>query len=105
MWYIRIAEGIEGPFSKEQLKRDPRLTPDTYVWRAGFAKWKKIRDVAELRDLFEENPVVEKEQPTLNFLDEEVALDNPLGLPPYLYWIVIVAIVTIAAIYYLSNTL
>lgn len=42
----------EGPFSILALMRDERLTPDTLVWKAGFEKWMKIREVAELKDLF-----------------------------------------------------
>jgi len=53
-WFILVDNCKEGPFSLLELKRDYRLTPDTFVWKAGFAKWIKARDVAELNDLFKD---------------------------------------------------
>ena len=101
IWYIEVSGGIEGPFSKDQLKRDGRISPDTYVWRQGFADWKKIRDVPELSDLFEEPPLPKKkEEPLLGPLDEELALEHPPLTPPFPYWLIVFIIVLIYMLFY-----
>lgn len=95
-WYIEIQGNREGPYSFEDLKRDPRLTPDTLVWKEGFKRWKPIREVSELKHLFkdEPSPQVQEENADLgkSRIDEELTLD--LGRePPYLFWILIALIV------------
>lgn len=90
VWYIEIFRGVEGPFSKEELKKDARLTPDTYVWREGFEQWKKIKDVPELDDLFEDEviiPLDTNEETEPEYLDDEIVLENQSEPPPYLYWL------------------
>lgn len=57
IWFILIDDRKEGPFSKKELRRDPRITPDTLVWKEGFKDWKRIRDVRELKEIFEEEGV------------------------------------------------
>ncbi len=53
-WYILIAEKQEGPYSIADLRKDSRITPDTMVWKQGFEKWLPMRDVPELKNLFED---------------------------------------------------
>ncbi len=95
VWYIEIFRGVEGPFTKEQLKKDSRLTPDIYVWREGFEQWKKVKDVPELDDLFEDEVVIQEDQHDValtEHLDDEIVLENQAGPPPYIYWILLVLI-------------
>lgn len=53
VWYIYIDDAQEGPFSKQELIADSRLTLDTLVWKEGFEDWVPLKKVNELRVLFE----------------------------------------------------
>lgn len=55
-WYILIDGHQEGPFTPLDLKADPRVTPDTLVWKDGFLKWIAIRFVPELKSVFKDEP-------------------------------------------------
>lgn len=99
-WFILINGQSEGPKSYEDLKNDSRLTPDTWIWKEGFDKWKKIRDVKELENLFKddskdgENSDVPPEQDDKEnqIQDDELAIDMGLE-PPYFLWILLALIV------------
>jgi hypothetical protein len=93
IWFINIKGQKEGPFSIFDLKRDLRITPDTMVWKEGFSKWKKIRDVQELKEVF-----ADEKQSKKNLLDknhvaltsqEEIILDLRKD-PPYFFWMLII---------------
>lgn len=96
IWYILINEKQEGPFSIEELKQDKRLTPDTLACRAGWNHWKSIRDIPELKELFEEQKPAQPDEETeeekkKNMIQEELVLD--LGEePPYLLWLLVALI-------------
>ncbi len=98
VWYIDIQGKAEGPFTVEELKRDRRLTPDTYAWREGFDQWKPIRAIPELKDLFRdekepEPPPEETLRPSRpKKFGEDIVLEGGLE-PPYLYWWVIAILV------------
>jgi uncharacterized membrane protein YhaH (DUF805 family) len=50
-WYYADQSGRVGPFGLQELKARLGKIPnarDLYVWRAGFADWKRVGDVAEL---------------------------------------------------------
>ena len=61
-WFIKINGKEQGPFTKEELRCDPRISPYTLVKKLGWARWRALYDVPELRDLF-------------NFFDEEEGRD------------------------------
>lgn len=98
IWFILIEGKREGPFAYEDLKADCRLTPDTWVWKKGFDDWKKIRDVPELKKLFEDDDSkkVEEDGDETNLLGKKPAqseLVMDFGQePPYFLWILIALI-------------
>lgn len=99
-WFIFIENKKEGPFSFQDLKKDLRITPDTWVWKKGFTNWKKIREVEELKELFEEEKPaeeeeeeVEKKKKRLPFSKGEIALDMQ-GDPSFWFWILILILLT-----------
>ena len=50
-WYYADQSGRVGPFGLQELKARLGKIPnarDLYVWRAGFADWKRVAEVAEL---------------------------------------------------------
>lgn len=51
-WYIRVHRAAEGPFSIEDLLRDPRVDEKTFAWRRGMAAWMPIEQIPELAPLF-----------------------------------------------------
>lgn len=98
IWFVLINNVQEGPFSFDDLKSDHRLTPDTLAWREGFTEWKKIREILELKELFQESSSEEegdkdelkplKTEP----LQDELVLDMGQAQPPYILWLLLALI-------------
>lgn len=97
IWFILIDGKRDGPLSYEDLKNDRRITPDTLVWKEGFKGWKQIREVPELKALFEddsgrnqgdarETAIVGKKSG-----EDELVLDMGQE-PPYFLWILLALI-------------
>ncbi len=53
-WYCLFRGRKEGPYSFLELKRHPRLTPDTLVWKKGFHEWVRAGQVRELQKIFKD---------------------------------------------------
>lgn len=105
IWYIEINSLAEGPYSIEELESDRRINPDTRIWKEGFSKWKMIRDVPELKNLFSENK--NKQRKKKNNIPEEIPSSLQVGdqlvldmrmQPPY-FWI-LVALITLFYIFF-----
>lgn len=111
IWFIRIDGKREGPFSFEELKNHPRITPDTFVWRRGLRRWMPIKRVRELKKIFED----ETEPPTeltnlLKFKKPELMggkdiliLNDSRETPPLLFWILVTILVVSYLLYKLSE--
>lgn len=54
IWYVYIDGKKEGPYSVAELKRHPKVTPDTLGWKEGFKQWVPLRSIFELADVFED---------------------------------------------------
>lgn len=102
IWYIKINHIEEGPFSVQELKQDRRITPDTLVWKEGFTTWVPMRKVAELKEVFKDEPEPkslneEKELTSKNktIQDDKGALVlNPsYDFIPFLFWLLVILIV------------
>jgi len=52
IWYIKIEEEPEGPYSVEELRWDSRVSPSTLAWREGMPAWLPMRQIPELVVLF-----------------------------------------------------
>ncbi len=107
IWYIKINGQKEGPFSIKDLQQDPRITPDTWVWKEGFAEWKTVRQVPELVEaLFYEDrasrPKQIFEQPMRTQLDDELTVDMGQE-PPYLFWVLTALCVITYTLYLLYD--
>ena len=98
IWFIFIEGNREGPWSFEDLKSDTRITPDTLVWKDGFANWKKISEVPELKALFKDVPgSKEDEDKDVEVVGVGKPSEGELTMdirqePPYLLWILIALI-------------
>ena len=98
-WYILVDGEQEGPYDVEELMADFRLTPDTFVWKEGLENWKPIREVPELRDLFNEAKNEEEEGEAIRprFTEERPPDDGVLVAEnnspnPFLWILLILAI-------------
>lgn len=98
-WYIQVDGKPEGPYSLEELRAHPRVTPDTLVQRKGTSEWTPAGKVKALKKLFQDEPKPSDEEEK----KKEEALPSrvtPNGLvidlrrdPPHLFfWIVLVLI-------------
>jgi len=97
IWHILVNGKNEGPYSEQDLKRDPRITPDTKVWRKGFTSWVSIRNVPELKNLFkdEESDVPDTDELVIQSLAKEssdqLVLEMRNPPPNILLWLLIAA--------------
>lgn len=97
-WFVLIDNVKEGPYSIEDLRRDRRVTPDTLVWRQGFETWIPIRNVPELKSLFEEQKnEPEAEEPITPSLPKNDTL--AISMEPPFFWIFIALIVVAYVLY------
>lgn len=98
-WFLLIDNVKEGPYSIDDLRGDRRVTPDTLVWKPGFETWIPIRNVSELKSLFEdkEKNEPEEEEPAKTSLPKNDTLAISME-PPY-FWIIIALIVVAYVLY------
>lgn len=94
IWFIKIDNRKFGPYSPSDLKRDKRVTPDTLVWREGFADWVPMRFVEELNSVFEDDASgVKAVIPKDELGKDEIALDYSAEPPNNLWLIVAIALI------------
>lgn len=56
IWFIKIGDEEQGPFDIEDLKANLAITPDTLVRRKNWPNWVPIKDVAQLKEVFKDEP-------------------------------------------------
>lgn len=96
IWFIIIDNKSTGPFSCVELRANSGITPDTLVWKEGFDGWKKIRDVPELKKLFEEDSKQnDEDENQIKLLDKDPPQDElvlemgEMTQPPYFIWLLL----------------
>lgn len=110
-WYLIIGATTMGPYTLEELAREPGLTPDTLVWRDGFADWVPARDVVELKAFFKDKksppPVAEDEEPKKKPLassNGEILLAEGSEPPFFLIWLIVALLIFLyLAIQFIQN--
>ncbi len=110
IWYIEIDGKREGPYSVWDLKRDPRISRHTLVWRQGFASWVPICLVPELKGVFRDEQDEERpeEEPTgAGWLPpDELVLEwrgNRIE-PPVLFLLLLIAVLLLSYFIYQLST-
>lgn len=102
IWYIFIEDKEEGPFSVDELKNEPRLTPDTLVWKEGFKNWIPIRHVPELQIIFKDEEITNPEEderntklniPPFSKPENDQLILDMRSYPPLLWWMLIVFLI------------
>lgn len=99
-WYLIIEGTTHGPYTPEELLREPAFTPDTLVWRDGMEGWLPARDVPELKELFKDhadfNPLPEEDPSEASPSTEgDVLLAVKKEPPFFLIWLIIAALIFI----------
>lgn len=97
-WYIRIEGASEGPYSISDLKKDPRLTPDTLAIREGMQNWLPIKDIPELKEIFEEKKTGTEEEKKPEEEEEVAGPERILEMSPdpnYLFYIILVVVLIV----------
>jgi hypothetical protein len=109
-WFIIVGDQREGPYSLGDLKRDPRVTPDTLVWKKGFKEWVPARLVATLKPVFEDEPDSQPlhQKPKIKPLKTDLGPEQvtvAMHQDPYqlLLWILLLLLVLFYAFYQLNN--
>lgn len=107
IWFIIIDGQKEGPFSIQDLKHHPRMTPDTLVWKEGFKQWIPARKVAELKSIFEdEEPLIElhdRFKISGASADDSALVIEGSNFPFLFYLIIIVLLVLVYFIYKMNG--
>lgn len=102
-WFIILNHKAEGPFVIAELLKMKSITPDTLAWREGMDEWKPIRDIPELKCLFDdmiEEPeeIDEIKNGSQSGLAEGLAITLPQADPPWLFWLIFIIILMIYGI-------
>jgi hypothetical protein len=104
IWYLLMDGEEEGPYSVLDLRRHRRVTPDTLVRRAGQKKWLRIRDVRELKKVFqdaEDSSAPSKKGSSRTCEDGTLAMNyDP---PSFLFWLLLMLLILLYAIYQLGQ--
>ena len=96
-WYLLISGGVEGPFTKEEVKNHPMADLETLAKKKYWPLWKRIGEIDELRELFEGKI---KKKLFSEKLGTEAAL--PRYSDPWMFfWIIIGLLAAIYLIYLL----
>lgn len=107
-WFLIIDNHQFGPFTTLELKKHPKFTPDTLVWKKGFKEWTKARFVPELQDLFKDEPEPqsikdsEKRKGTGRGLAQEDPITLTLQQDPYqlMLWILLILVIIFYLYFY-----
>ena len=107
-WFVKLDGRDVGPLSKEELRCNPKITPDTLIWKEGFTKWVPIRAVAELADLFQD----EEKQPDQQESGDGKKFESPLGdatlalqrdPPHFIFWLLMILLLVIYILNHLGS--
>lgn len=105
IWYLDLNGHLEGPYTLYELRKDKRITPDTLVWKEGFAHSVPMRNVPELKAVFaDEEPKKENVKDKSNRgmgakqLNDMMIMDMSQE-PPFLMWLIVIFTLFILAWY------
>lgn len=94
IWYIRVENREEGPFSTAELRRDRRVTPFTLVWKKGMKNWLPAGKIPELASLFiDSTPLHLAKQKNPLQLRQELVLDSSQDPFLFIFWLIITLII------------
>lgn len=97
-WFVLLQGNRYGPFSIYELKEKVLISPDTLVWKKGFSKWQKAKDVEELKILFKDEdfkkfPSKKTDTDSNGRLNEILEMRWQKG--PWLWWWIIFGLIAL----------
>lgn len=101
IWFLDINGHLKGPYSVKDLKNDKRVTPDSLVWKEGFAHSVPIRNVPELKEIFTDKEPRHGGAPERmgpKQLNDLMIMEMSQE-PPFLMWVMILLILFLLAWY------
>jgi hypothetical protein len=101
-WFLWVQGRKEGPYSVEELKKNPHFTPDTLVWKKGYTKWVPAGSVKELNKIFkDEEEHKEDQEPEHKVLQAGHVQILSASLPPnyFFWWIILILLILIYSFY------
>ncbi len=107
-WFINIDGKEHGPLSIRDLKRHPEISPDTLVRHVTWTEWRRIRQVPELKEVFEEkkpSSSTDEEEDAAALQGSgagELILDADQGNFPFYIWVLIALLVLLYTWYQLK---
>ena len=103
IWFIIIDGKKEGPYNVGNLKRHIRLTPDTLAWKEGMPQWLPIRQIPELKMIFEDDAAIPSDENVKKKSDVFKTEDETLTLryepPSFYFWLFIGALLIVYTLY------
>lgn len=105
-WFVLIRKEKKGPFSVNELRAMAEITPDTLAWKEGFLSWRPIREIPELKELFEESVSQEESEEGIKAKissQEDAVISLDFSEPPFRLWLLfclLVLIYVIVQLYY-----
>lgn len=101
-WYVYVLGNIEGPFDIMELRRHPEITPETLVWKEGFDDWVPIREVKELKSVFEDAESLH-DKPIKPFSKKKLPADDEVLTLQYepFHWFIWLFIIIMVMLYVL----
>lgn len=106
IWFLLVDGKKKGPYSALNLRWNPFVTPDTLVWREGFRNWIPLRNVSELKFIFEDSTEHSSYQPfkekKTKILNDTLALDYHRDYTPLFFLLLLVLLVSYSIYRYYS---
>lgn len=103
-WFILIDGKKEGPYSVRALKKHPKVTPLTLVWKKGFSKWVPLGSIPELEEVVQKpnhitHPMDDQKLDALAKQGGVIAEPQRFHPAPHLWWIFALIILLLFFIY------
>ena len=95
-WFIKINSVEQGPYTQEQLKGHPNITPDTLARYEESNKWFPIGQFEELKELFKDDTTEIEEDHEENdsfAIDSELVLEQDFSPFHFFIWLLIILLV------------
>jgi len=99
IWFIKVEEEPEGPYSVEELRWDNRISPSTMAWHEGMPAWLPMHQIPELAILFSDDEGNGNGSEDTQGGEKVLTLDPD---PQRIYYIIIlVALLALISLYFL----
>lgn len=100
IYYIIVNKKKEGPYSFNDLKSHPNISPLTLVWKKGLKNWVPMGSIPELEIIFKQKKAEKRpDQPLLKNGPEIVMEEGRFGFFPSFWWVILAVVLIIYALF------